>query len=150
GDFVVLNWRAVCGTCRACRRGRPWYCFAAHNAAQKMTLTDGTVLTPALGVGAFVEKTLVHAGQCTKVDPQARPAAVGRLGGGGRGGPTGLRRQARDRGGERTRTGEPRRPRGGQRLRRGGRRGHRRRGTDQTDDSHRRARRRTKARVGEE
>src|SRR5260370_25478335 len=22
GDFVVLNWRAVCGTCRACRRGR--------------------------------------------------------------------------------------------------------------------------------
>src|SRR5690606_18588143 len=76
GDFVVLNWRAVCGTCRACRRGRPWYCFATHNAAQKMTLTDGTVLTPALGIGAFVEKTLVHAGQCTKVDPQARPAAV--------------------------------------------------------------------------
>ena len=28
GDFVILNWRAVCGTCRACRRGRPWYCFA--------------------------------------------------------------------------------------------------------------------------
>ncbi len=80
GDFVVLNWRAVCGTCRACRRGRPWYCFATHNAAQKMTLTDGTVLTPALGIGAFVEKTLVHAGQCTKVDPQARPAAVGLLG----------------------------------------------------------------------
>ena len=21
GDFVVLNWRAVCGCCRACRRG---------------------------------------------------------------------------------------------------------------------------------
>src|SRR5690606_9405886 len=80
GDFVVLNWRAVCGTCRACRRGRPWYCFATHNAAQKMTLTDGTVLTPALGIGAFVEKTLVHAGQCTKVDPEARPAAVGLLG----------------------------------------------------------------------
>ncbi|ROT26794.1 S-(hydroxymethyl)mycothiol dehydrogenase [Micromonospora sp. HM5-17] len=80
GDFVVLNWRAVCGTCRACRRGRPWYCFATHNAAQKMTLTDGTVLSPALGIGAFVEKTLVHAGQCTRVDPAARPAAVGLLG----------------------------------------------------------------------
>jgi S-(hydroxymethyl)mycothiol dehydrogenase len=80
GDFVVLNWRAVCGTCRACRRGRPWYCFATHNATQKMTLADGTALTPALGIGAFVEKTLVHAGQCTKVDPQARPAAVGLLG----------------------------------------------------------------------
>ncbi|MDG4789109.1 S-(hydroxymethyl)mycothiol dehydrogenase [Micromonospora sp. WMMD1102] len=80
GDFVVLNWRAVCGDCRACRRGRPWYCFATHNAGQKMTLTDGTELSPALGIGAFVEKTLVHAGQCTKVDPAARPAAVGLLG----------------------------------------------------------------------
>jgi S-(hydroxymethyl)mycothiol dehydrogenase len=80
GDFVVLNWRAVCGNCRACRRGKPWYCFATHNAGQKMTLTDGTELSPALGIGAFVEKTLVHAGQCTKVDPAARPAAVGLLG----------------------------------------------------------------------
>jgi len=80
GDFVILNWRAVCGTCRACRRGRPWYCFATHNAARKMTLADGTELSPALGIGAFVEKTLVHAGQCTRVDPAARPAAVGLLG----------------------------------------------------------------------
>ncbi|WP_158573872.1 alcohol dehydrogenase catalytic domain-containing protein [Micromonospora craniellae] len=80
GDFVVLNWRAVCGVCRACRRGRPWYCFATHNATQKMTLLDGTTLAPALGIGAFAEKTLVHAGQCTKVDPVARPAAVGLLG----------------------------------------------------------------------
>jgi S-(hydroxymethyl)mycothiol dehydrogenase len=80
GDFVVLNWRAVCGVCRACRRGRPWYCFATHNATQKMTLTDGTPLAPALGIGAFVEKTLVHGGQCTKVNPAARAAAVGLLG----------------------------------------------------------------------
>jgi S-(hydroxymethyl)mycothiol dehydrogenase len=80
GDFVVLNWRAVCGNCRACKRGKPWYCFNTHNAAQPMTLTDGTKLSNALGVGAFAEKTLVHAGQCTKVDPTARPAAVGLLG----------------------------------------------------------------------
>ncbi|MET0236275.1 MAG: S-(hydroxymethyl)mycothiol dehydrogenase [Kibdelosporangium sp.] len=80
GDFVVLNWRAVCGDCRACRRGRPWYCFNTHNAKQKMTLTDGTPLSPALGIGAFAEKTLVHSGQCTKVDPSARAAAVGLLG----------------------------------------------------------------------
>jgi S-(hydroxymethyl)mycothiol dehydrogenase len=80
GDFVVLNWRAVCGECRACRRGRPWYCFATHNASQKMTLIDGTPLSPALGIGAFAEKTLVAAGQCTKVDPAARPEAVGLLG----------------------------------------------------------------------
>jgi S-(hydroxymethyl)mycothiol dehydrogenase len=80
GDFVVLNWRAVCGTCRACRRGKPWYCFSTFNAAQPMTLADGTKLSPALGIGAFVEKTLVHSGQCTKVDPSARAAAVGLLG----------------------------------------------------------------------
>ncbi|HEX3779382.1 MAG TPA: S-(hydroxymethyl)mycothiol dehydrogenase [Pseudonocardiaceae bacterium] len=80
GDFVVLNWRAVCGQCRACLRGRPWYCFNTHNAASPMTLLDGTPLTPALGIGAFADKTLVHAGQCTKVDPSARPAAVGLLG----------------------------------------------------------------------
>ena len=80
GDFVVLNWRAVCGTCRACGRGEPQYCFATFNASRPMTLTDGTELTPALGIGAFAEKTLVHSGQCTKVDPGARPAAVGLLG----------------------------------------------------------------------
>ena len=80
GDFVILNWRAVCGQCRACRRGRPWYCFATHNATQRMTLEDGTELSPALGIGAFAEKTLVHAGQCTKVDPAASPAAAGLLG----------------------------------------------------------------------
>jgi S-(hydroxymethyl)mycothiol dehydrogenase len=80
GDFVILNWRAVCGKCRSCRRGRPQYCFDTYNARQKMTLADGTVLSPALGIGAFVEKTLVHAGQCTKVDPSASPAAAGLLG----------------------------------------------------------------------
>jgi S-(hydroxymethyl)mycothiol dehydrogenase len=80
GDFVILNWRAVCGQCRACLRGRPWYCFNTHNAKQKMTLADGTELSPALGIGAFAEKTLVAAGQCTKVDRAASPAAAGLLG----------------------------------------------------------------------
>jgi S-(hydroxymethyl)mycothiol dehydrogenase len=80
GDFVILNWRAVCGQCRACQKGKPWYCFNTHNAKQKMTLTDGTELSPALGIGAFAEKTLVAAGQCTKVDPDAEAAAVGLLG----------------------------------------------------------------------
>jgi S-(hydroxymethyl)mycothiol dehydrogenase len=80
GDYVVLNWRAVCGQCRACLTGRPQYCFDTHNAAQKMTLLDGTELSPALGIGAFAEKTLVHSGQCTKVDPAAPPTAAGLLG----------------------------------------------------------------------
>src|SRR3954465_12722859 len=80
GDFVILNWRAVCGKCRACAKGRPWYCFATHNATQRMTLLDGTPLAPALGIGAFAEKTLVAAGQCTKVDPAAPATAAGLLG----------------------------------------------------------------------
>ncbi|MET8005742.1 S-(hydroxymethyl)mycothiol dehydrogenase [Nonomuraea glycinis] len=80
GDFVILNWRAVCGQCRACLRGRPWYCFATHNAAQKMTLADGTELSPALGIGAFLEKTLVAAGQCTKVSAEAPASVAGLLG----------------------------------------------------------------------
>lgn len=80
GDFVILNWRAVDGTCRACRRGEPWYCFSTHNAAQKMTLESGQELSPALGIGAFVEKTLVHSGQCTKVNPAVKPEVAGLLG----------------------------------------------------------------------
>jgi S-(hydroxymethyl)mycothiol dehydrogenase len=80
GDFVILNWRAVCGQCRACKRGEPQYCFDTHNAAQKMTLEDGTELSPALGIGAFAEKTLVASGQCTKVDPQAPATVAGLLG----------------------------------------------------------------------
>ena len=80
GDFVVLNWRAVCGQCRSCRRGKPWYCFQTFNATQKMTLTDGTELSPALGIGAFADKTLVAAGQCTQVDRRARAEAAGLLG----------------------------------------------------------------------
>src|ERR1700754_4430299 len=80
GDFVILNWRAVCGQCRACKRGRPHLCFDTFNAEQPMTLTDGTALTPALGIGAFADKTLVHERQCTKVDPAADPAVAGLLG----------------------------------------------------------------------
>ncbi|QFG69532.1 S-(hydroxymethyl)mycothiol dehydrogenase [Ornithinimicrobium pratense] len=85
GDFVILNWRAVCGQCRACAKGKPWYCFATHNATQKMTLAEGdpmagAELSPALGIGAFIEKTLVAAGQCTKVDREASAVAAGLLG----------------------------------------------------------------------
>ncbi len=80
GDFVILNWRAVCGQCRACTRGRPQSCFNTHNAKQKMTLEDGTELSAALGIGAFADKTLVAAGQCTKVDARAPATVAGLLG----------------------------------------------------------------------
>ena len=139
GDFVVLNWRAVCGNCRACHRGEPWYCFATHNATQKMTLEDGTELSPALGIGSFAEKTLVAAGQCTKVDPSARAAAVGLLGCGVM---AGL--------GAALNTGnvEPRQVRRGDRLRwrRDGR--DRRLRAGRRLDDHRRRHRRPEARVG--
>jgi S-(hydroxymethyl)mycothiol dehydrogenase len=80
GDYVILAWRAPCGTCRSCRRGRPWYCFDSRNAVQGMTRPDGTPLTAALGIGAFAEKTLVAAGQAVKVDPAIRPEAAGLIG----------------------------------------------------------------------
>jgi S-(hydroxymethyl)mycothiol dehydrogenase len=80
GDYVIVAWRAPCGTCRACRRGRPWYCFDSRNATQPMTLADGTVLSPALGIGAFADKTLVAAAQCVPVDRRARPEAAGLVG----------------------------------------------------------------------
>jgi S-(hydroxymethyl)mycothiol dehydrogenase len=80
GDYVVIAWRAPCGACRSCARGRPWYCFESQNAAQPMTLEDGTPLSPALGIGAFAELTLVAAGQCVRVDPAARPEAAGLIG----------------------------------------------------------------------
>ena len=79
GDFVILNWRAVCGQCRSCQRGRPWLCFNTTTATQKMTL-NGQELSPALGIGAFAEKTLVAAGQATKVNPAARPEVAGLIG----------------------------------------------------------------------
>tara|TARA_B100001250_G_scaffold28760_3_gene23573 strand:+ start:16717 stop:17808 length:1092 start_codon:yes stop_codon:yes gene_type:complete len=79
GDFVILNWRAVCGQCRSCLRGKPQYCFSTHNAQQKMTL-DGVDLSPALGIGAFAEKTLVAAGQATVVDDAAAPEVAGLIG----------------------------------------------------------------------
>src|SRR5262249_28669259 len=80
GDFVILNWRAVCGTCRSCRRGKPHLCFSTFNATQKMTLADGTPLSAALGIGAFADKTLVAAGQCTLVNPAVKPEVAGLLG----------------------------------------------------------------------
>jgi S-(hydroxymethyl)mycothiol dehydrogenase len=81
GDYVIIAWRAPCGRCRSCRRGRPWYCFDSQNAAQPMTLAaDGSSLSPALGIGAFAELTLVAASQCVPVSATARPEAAGLIG----------------------------------------------------------------------
>jgi hypothetical protein len=89
----ATSWSSTGAPCAASAgpaTGPPQYCFATHNATQKMTLTDGTELSPALGIGAFAEKTLVAAGQATKVDPSPDPrrrraAGLRRDGGPGRG-----------------------------------------------------------------
>ena len=80
GDFVIIAWRSPCGRCRSCVKGKPWYCFDSQNATQKMTLKDGTELTPALGIGAFSELTLVDAGQAIKVNPSVKPETAGLMG----------------------------------------------------------------------
>lgn len=80
GDFVILAWRAPCGSCRSCLRGRPWYCFDSRNARQPMTLADGTPLSPALGIGAFAELTVVDAIQAIKVNPEVKPEVAGLIG----------------------------------------------------------------------
>ena len=67
GDYVVIAWRSPCGTCRSCRRGRPWYCFDSRNATQPMTLADGTPLKAAIGIGAFSDLCLVDAGQAGRL-----------------------------------------------------------------------------------
>ena len=80
GDYVVLTWRAPCGRCRACLRGRPWHCFDSRTASQRMTLEDGTPLSAAVDIGAFTELCLVAAGQAVKVDPAARPEVAALVG----------------------------------------------------------------------
>jgi S-(hydroxymethyl)mycothiol dehydrogenase len=80
GAFVVLAWRAPCGRCRSCRRGRPWYCFDSRTASQRMTLQDGTELSPAVGIGALAEVCLVAADQAVEVDPEVRPEVAALVG----------------------------------------------------------------------
>ena len=109
GDFVILNWRAVCGNCRACDRGEPWYCFATHNATQKMTLADGTELSPALGHRCVRREDPGRGGPVH----QGRPVGAGR-----RGRPARLRRDGRARRGDQHRQRLARQERRRDRLRR--------------------------------
>ena len=117
GDFVILNWRAVCGQCRACAKGKPWYCFNTHNATQKMTLDRRHRAQP----GARHRR--VH-----REDPRRRrPVHQGRRRGRrGRGRPARLRRDGRLRCRRQHRRGRPRRLDRRHRLRRRRQRRHRR------------------------
>ncbi len=69
GDHVMLNWRAPCGECRFCVKGKHNVCANSHNAEGKMRDMDGGQLNAALGIGTFCSHTLVHEVQCVKYDP---------------------------------------------------------------------------------
>ena len=118
GDFVVLNWRAVCGNCRACRARRA---VVLLRHPQRHAEDDARRTAPSCprrwASARSPRRPSSHAGQCTKVDPAARP-------GGGR--PARLRRDGRHRRGDQHRRRRPRRLRRGDRLRRRGQRGRRR------------------------
>ena len=122
------------------RRGKPWYCFNTHNAKQKMTLTDGTELSPALG----------HR-RLRRQDPgRSRPVHQGRPVGEARGRrPARLRRDGRAGRGDEHRQRRPRRHRGRDRLRRSRVRGRRRCPPGRRRADHRRRHRRPEARVGQ-
>ena len=79
GDYVVLAWRAPCGTCRSCRRGRPWYCFDSLNATQKMTL-DGQDLSPGPGHRRLRREDPRGRRPVRARRPRARPEAAGLIG----------------------------------------------------------------------
>ncbi len=68
GDHVMLNWRAPCGECRFCLKGKPNYCASSLNATGKMRDADGNPLNAALGIGTFCSRTLVHEVQCVTYD----------------------------------------------------------------------------------
>ena len=109
GDFVILNWRAVCGNCRACDRGEPWYCFATHNATQKMTLA-----------GRHRAVARARHRRLRREDAgRGRPVHQGRPGGPrGRRRPARLRRDGRPGRGDQHRQRQPRQDRRRHRLRR--------------------------------
>jgi len=74
GDHVILAWRAPCGRCRFCLKGRPNFCASSLNAEKRMRTHDGQTLNPVLGIGTFCTHTLVHADQAVPY-PAELPAA---------------------------------------------------------------------------
>src|SRR5437763_1835157 len=55
GDFVILNWRAGCGRCRACRRGKPWYCFDTVNARETDVVEAVRAATGGFGADVVID-----------------------------------------------------------------------------------------------
>ena len=140
GDFVILNWRAVCGNCRACRRGRPWYCFST---AQRHPEDDADRRHRAVARRSASARSPRRRSwppaSAPRSNPAAKPEAAGLLGCGVMAGF-----------GAAVNTGErrPGRHRRRVRLRRRGRRRHRRGPAGRGAHDHRRRPRPQEARVG--
>jgi S-(hydroxymethyl)mycothiol dehydrogenase len=74
GQRVILCWRAPCGRCRFCRRGRLDRCASVQQAATRARVAgDGTVLTPVLRLGTFTTHTVVAADQAIPVGEDVPP-----------------------------------------------------------------------------
>ena len=140
GDYVILNWRAVCGNCRACLRGRPWYCFATHNAQAEDDAGGRHRAHP----GARHRRVHREDAGRRRAVHEGRPGRAP-----GRGRPARLRGDGRHRRGDQHRRGDPRRLGRGDRLRRRGRRGDPRLAPRGRGEDHRGGRGRPQARVGE-
>jgi S-(hydroxymethyl)mycothiol dehydrogenase len=67
GDYVILAWRAPCGTCRFCRRGQLQLCAASLNARPRQHTPGGVYPPPILGIGTFATHTVVAARQAIAV-----------------------------------------------------------------------------------
>lgn len=80
GEYVILAWRAPCGECRFCRKGRVNLCAASLNASGKMYTTPGEQLNAVLGIGTFCTHTLVHANQAVPVSSDLPPAQMSLIG----------------------------------------------------------------------
>lgn len=74
GDYVILAWRAPCGTCRFCRIGQLHLCAASLNAAPRQHTPEGRFPPPIMGLGTFATHCVVAARQAVTVPREVPPA----------------------------------------------------------------------------
>lgn len=85
GVLVALAWLIPCGTCRACRSGRPWSCSASPSYTHRMPDGTAAIHRPAGGdvltycaIGTFADRQNVPAAAAIPV-PIGTPPEVAAL-----------------------------------------------------------------------